>query len=489
AAQAAAHRLCRVDCVSTGCAASHRAYCARAVAPLFESRRRARHHRVCHQHVGSGFAARHGGNGSLRRAAADRRVRDSSGLQFQSRWLDAVPCGRVNLCGASGGNSPVVVGAVVHAFRPDADEQGSSRRPSRRARRPPGHSRDVSSAHRAHLHHPRHRRPDGHGPHIRKRHRQLPRVSRNRPLGRRTRRKLISSRRTDGVEFARYNSRARRGGVSMWSGRRLLKLSCILLAMLSLAFTAGAQTLSKDSLAGMKYRLVGPFRGGRVETVVGIPGNPYVYYFGAAAGGVWKSTNAGLSWTPIFDHESNPSIGAIAIAPSDTNVIYVGTGEPCLRGDITQGNGMYKSVDAGKTWTHIGLEDTHHIAKVLIDPRNPDVVFVAAIGHAFGPNEERGVFRTTDGGKTWQKVLYKDDKTGAVDLTFAGGNFHILYAAMYEEVRKPWDIVSGGPGSGLYKSNDDGSTWHQLKGHGLPEVLLGRIGVATSVSDSERVYA
>jgi photosystem II stability/assembly factor-like uncharacterized protein len=275
----------------------------------------------------------------------------------------------------------------------------------------------------------------------------------------------------------------------MWLGRGLLKLSSILLAMLALVFTASAQTLSKDSLAGMKYRLVGPFRGGRVEAVVGIPGNPYVYYFGAAAGGVWKSTNGGLSWTPIFDHESNPSIGAIAIAPSDTNVIYVGTGEPCLRGDITQGNGMYKSVDAGKTWTHIGLEDTHHIAKVLIDPRNPDVVFVAAIGHAFGPNEQRGVFRTTDGGKTWQKVLYKDDKTGAVDLTFAGANSHILYAAMYEEVRKPWDIVSGGPGSGLYKSNDDGSTWHQLKGHGLPEVLLGRIGVATSLSDSERVYA
>ncbi len=275
----------------------------------------------------------------------------------------------------------------------------------------------------------------------------------------------------------------------MGSGRRLLRLSFILLAMLALAFAARAQTLSKDSLAGMKYRLVGPFRGGRVEAVVGIPGNPYVYYFGAAAGGVWKSTNGGLSWTPIFDHESNPSIGAIAIAPSDTNVIYVGTGEPCLRGDITQGDGMYKSVDAGKTWTHIGLEDTHHIAKMLIDPRNPDVVFVAAIGHAFGPNEQRGVFRTTDGGKTWQKVLYKDDKTGAVDMTFAGGNSHVLYAAMYEEVRKPWDIVSGGPGSGLYKSNDGGSTWHQLKGHGLPEVLLGRIGVATSLSDSERVYA
>src|SRR5580658_103260 len=293
-----------------------------------------------------------------------------------------------------------------------------------------------------------------------------------------------SLRSTTGVEFAPL-----RGGVSMWSGGRFLNISWILLAMLALALTAGAQTLSKDSLAGMKYRLVGPFRGGRAEAVVGIPGNPYVYYFGAAAGGVWKSTNGGLSWAPIFDHESNPSIGAIAIAPSDTNVIYVGTGEPCLRGDITQGNGMYKSVDAGKTWTHIGLEDTHHIAKVLIDPRNPDVVFVAAIGHAFGPNEQRGVFRTTDGGKTWQKVLYKDDKTGAVDMTFAGGNSHILYAAMYEEVRKPWDIVSGGPGSGLYKSSDDGSTWHQLKGHGLPEVLLGRIGVATSLADPERVYA
>jgi photosystem II stability/assembly factor-like uncharacterized protein len=281
--------------------------------------------------------------------------------------------------------------------------------------------------------------------------------------------------------------RVRDGGLDM-SLRPFSKFWGVLLVFLCAA-ACEAQTLSKDSLGGMKWRLVGPFRGGRVEAVVGVPGNPYIYYFGAVAGGVWKTTSAGLSWTPIFDHESNPSIGAIAIAPSDPNVIYVGTGEPCLRGDITDGNGMYRSVDAGKTWTHIGLEDTRHIAKVLIDPQNPDIVFVAAIGHAFGPNEERGVFRTTDGGKSWQKVLYKDDKTGAVDLEFAGGNSHVLYAAMYQEVRKPWDIISGGPGSGLYKSNDGGSTWKDIKGHGFPDVLLGRIGIATSDADPERVYA
>ena len=271
------------------------------------------------------------------------------------------------------------------------------------------------------------------------------------------------------------------------------KVCSVFLASLALtfifAFVSAAQTLSKDSLEGMKWRLVGPFRGGRAEAVVGIPGNPYVYYFGAVAGGVWKTTDGGVNWAPIFDHESNPSIGAIAIAPSDPNVIYVGTGEPCFRGDITYGNGMYKSIDAGKTWTHIGLEDSRHIAKILIDPQNPNLVYVAALGHAFGPNEERGVFRTTDGGKTWQKVLYKDDKSGAVDLEFAGGNSHVLYAALYQVIRKPWDIVSGGPGSGLYKSMDGGSTWHQITGHGFPDVLLGKIGIATSAADPERVYA
>jgi photosystem II stability/assembly factor-like uncharacterized protein len=258
---------------------------------------------------------------------------------------------------------------------------------------------------------------------------------------------------------------------------------------LAVAFSSDAQTLTKDSLEGMQWRLVGPFRGGRVEAVAGIPGNPYVYYFGAVAGGLWKTVDGGVNWTPIFDKESNPSIGAIAIAPSDPNVIYVGTGEPCFRGDITYGNGMYKSVDAGKTWTHIGLDDSRHIGRILIDPQNPDIVYVAALGHAFGPNEERGVFRSTDGGKTWQKVLFKDDKTGAVDIEFAGGNPHILYAAMYQVLRKPWDIISGGPGSGLYKSSDGGSTWHQITGHGFPDVLLGKIGIATSAADPQRVYA
>jgi photosystem II stability/assembly factor-like uncharacterized protein len=273
------------------------------------------------------------------------------------------------------------------------------------------------------------------------------------------------------------------------SSKVLFAIFASLACALTLAFSAEAQTLTKDSLQGMEWRLVGPFRGGRVEAVAGIPGNPYVYYFGAVAGGLWKTVDGGVNWTPIFDKESNPSIGAIAIAPSDPNVIYVGTGEPCFRGDITYGNGMYKSVDAGKTWTHIGLEDSRHIGRILIDPQNADIVYVAAIGHAFGPNEERGVFRSTDGGKTWQKVLFKDDKTGAVDIEFAGGNSHILYAAMYQVLRTPWDVISGGPGSGLYKSSDGGSTWQQIKGHGFPDVLLGKIGIATSAADPQRVYA
>jgi len=251
---------------------------------------------------------------------------------------------------------------------------------------------------------------------------------------------------------------------------------------------AAAQTLNKNLWSGMKWRLIGPFRGGRSEAVVGIPGNPNVYYFGAASGGVWKSTDAGLSYHPIFDNEPVSSIGAIAIDPRNPNVIYVGTGEPCLRGNISFGDGMYKSVDGGATWTHIGLDDTRHIAKVLIDPNDPNTIFVAAIGHAYGPNEQRGVFRSTDGGKTWQKVLYKDDKTGAVDLVFDPQNPHILYAALYQVVRTPWGFTSGGPGSGIYKSIDGGSTWKHLTGHGLPEGIYGRIGLAVG-ADSSPVYA
>ncbi|HKS83333.1 MAG TPA: hypothetical protein VJR23_17645, partial [Candidatus Acidoferrales bacterium] len=242
----------------------------------------------------------------------------------------------------------------------------------------------------------------------------------------------------------------------------------------------------------LKWRLVGPFRGGRVLAVTGISSQPDTYYFGAVAGGVWKTTDGGLEWLPIFDqesaHEKVSSIGAIAAAPSDPNVLYVGTGESCIRGDISYGNGVYKSLDAGKTWSHIGLEDTQHIARILVDPHNPDIVFVAALGHAYGPNAERGVFRSADGGKSWQKVLYQDDKTGAIDLAFDPNNSHILFAALWQASRSPWGLYSGGPGSGLYKSSDGGLTWKKLEGHGLPKGVLGRIGVAVG-ADSNRVYA
>ncbi len=268
--------------------------------------------------------------------------------------------------------------------------------------------------------------------------------------------------------------------------RRLVLALCVC-SLTALAL--GAQTLGKATLAGMKYRLIGPFRGGRAEAVTGIAGNPFVWFFGAAGGGVWKTGNAGLTWQPIFDKEPVSSIGAIAVAPSDPNVIYVGTGEACLRGDISYGDGMYKSLDGGKTWIHIGLDDTRHIAKILVDPHDPNWLYVAAIGHAFGPNPQRGVFRSEDGGKTWQRVLYVDDQTGAVDLTFDGANPHVLFAAMYQEVRKPWTFISGGPGSGIYRSTDDGATWQRLTGHGLPDGILGRIGLAVSPADPDRVWA
>jgi photosystem II stability/assembly factor-like uncharacterized protein len=230
-------------------------------------------------------------------------------------------------------------------------------------------------------------------------------------------------------------------------------------------------------------------RGGRALAVSGVPGNPDVYYFGAVAGGVWKTTNGGENWTPMTDSTDIRSVGAIAVAPSDPNVIYVGTGESCIRGDVSYGDGMWKSTDAGKTWMHIGLEDTHHIARIAVDPRNADVVLVAALGHAFGPNAERGIFRSTDGGKTWTKSLFKDDKTGAIDISMDPNNPRIVFAALYQFVRMPWGFESGGPGSGLYRSTDGGATWTQLRGRGLPGGTLGRIGLSVSGADSNRVYA
>src|SRR5579864_3134131 len=239
---------------------------------------------------------------------------------------------------------------------------------------------------------------------------------------------------------------------------------------------------------GLTWRQVGPFRGGRVLAVSGAVGEPDTYYFGGVGGGVWKTTDGGISWTPMSDKEKFDSIGAIAVAQSDPNVVYVGTGEACIRNNILQGNGMYKSTDAGKTWQSLGLEDTRHIGRLAVNPKNPDIVLVAALGHAYGRNTERGVFRTTDGGKTWQKVLYKDDHTGAIDVVFDPTNANIAYAALWEAYRTPYSAVSGGPGSGLYRSADGGATWTQIKGNGFAPGVLGRIGVAVS-AEPNRIYA
>ncbi len=247
----------------------------------------------------------------------------------------------------------------------------------------------------------------------------------------------------------------------------------------------------KGPWKNLQYRLVGPFRGGRVVAVAGVVGQDNIYYFGSTAGGVWKTTDGGLNWKPIFDKQkdASPAIGAIVVSESDPNVIYVGTGEACIRGNIVGGNGVYKSIDAGKTWKFVGLADTHAIGRLAVNPKNPDIAFVAALGHPFGDNEERGIFRTQDGGKTWQKVLYKDAKSGGIDVVFDPSNSNILFAALWQARRTPWSLDSGGPGSALYRSIDGGTTWKELKAHGLPEGILGRIGVTVSGANPNRVWA
>lgn len=253
---------------------------------------------------------------------------------------------------------------------------------------------------------------------------------------------------------------------------------------------SSAQEISPSLYSEMQWRMIGPFRAGKVNAVAGVPGNPAVYYFAADGGGIWKSTDGGVVWKPIFDKEPVASIGAMTLAPSNPNIIYVGTGVNTIFTDSSYGDGVYKSVDAGETWHHMGLEDTRHIGRILVDPRNPDVVLVAAMGHSSGPNEERGVFRSTDGGKSWKKVLYKDDATAAVDLCFEPGNPRVVYATLWHGIRKPGQKgTSFGPGSGLYKSLDEGVTWTQIMGHGLPEVEWGREGVAVAPGNhGQRVY-
>lgn len=265
-----------------------------------------------------------------------------------------------------------------------------------------------------------------------------------------------------------------------------------LMVLLGVGAAARGQQINPKLYAGMHWRPIGPFRGGRALAVTGVPGEPNLFYFGSVGGGVWKTTNAGLTWTAQFQHQGTASIGAIAVAPSDPNIVYAGTGEADMRSDISIGDGVYKSTDAGRTWSRLGLSETRQIAKILVDPRNPDIVLVAALGHAYGPNPERGVFRSTDGGQTWQKVLYKNESTGAIDLAFAPGNPHIVYAALWQARRPTWSQYPplGGPGGGIYKSGDGGQSWQPLTGHGLPSGQLGRIGLAVgSGEEGDRVYA
>ncbi len=254
--------------------------------------------------------------------------------------------------------------------------------------------------------------------------------------------------------------------------------------------TAPPNDVTKSPLEGLKYRLIGPFRGGRATGVTGVTSDPNVYYFGVASGGLWKTIDGGVSWKPLWDDfpEAAPAVGAVAVAQSDPKIVYAGTGEINIRGNVVTGNGLYKSTDSGKSWQFSGLRDSHAIGRIIIDPSDPNIVMVAALGHVFGENTERGVFRSTDGGASWKKVLYVDSKTGASDIQFDPTNPKIVYAGMWQAHRKPWIMESGGPGSGLYKSFDGGEHWRRLSGGGLPDGILGRINIAPT-ADGKTVYA
>lgn len=265
----------------------------------------------------------------------------------------------------------------------------------------------------------------------------------------------------------------------------------LLCLLFSTPVPASAQADLTPLLPPLAWRSIGPDRGGRSIAVGGHPDRPFEYFFGATGGGLFKTSDGGTTWEPVTDGQlGSASVGAVAVAPSDPDVVYIGMGEAQLRSNVLQGDGVYRSVDGGRRWTHLGLEDTHAISRIRIDPDDADRVYVAALGHPFGPYAERGVFRTTDGGRSWERVLFRDERTGAIDLALDPNDPHVLYATLWEVYRKPWRLWSGGPGSGIFKSTDGGDTWIELTRHpGFPAGVLGKMTVAVSGADSRRVWA
>ena len=270
--------------------------------------------------------------------------------------------------------------------------------------------------------------------------------------------------------------------------RRFALVSVLVFVFATPTFAAQTPAANDKPYGALAYRLIGPSVGGRVTRVAGVPGNPQVAYLAAAQGGVWKTVNGGRDWAPVFDDQPTQSIGSLAIAPSDPNVIYVGGGEGNPRGNVAIGLGIWKSVDAGKSWTHV-WKNRGQIGTLAVHPTNPDIAFAAVLGSPFGPSVDRGVYRTTDGGKTWVQVLKKDVDTGASDVHLDPNNPNIVYAGLWQMRRSPWLATSGGPGSGLYRSSDGGTTWRQVTGGGLPEGAWGKVGIGIAPSDSNRVYA
>jgi len=273
------------------------------------------------------------------------------------------------------------------------------------------------------------------------------------------------------------------------SFRRLRFMLVFFVATLPLASIVQAQQYSPALFQEMRWRLIGPFRGGRTRAATGVAGQPNVFYIGQVNGGVWKSDDYGRTWLPIFDDQPTQSIGAIAVAPSDPNIIYVASGEGLQRPDLSVGDGIYKSIDAGKTWTHLGLRDGRQIPALAVDPHDANRVYAAVLGHPYGPNEERGIFRSEDGGATWQKILYKNENTGGSDIEIDPENPNVIYASLWEARQGPWEDGNsyGGTDGGVFKSTNGGKTWRQLT-KGLPEGLQ-QIYVAIAPSDTKRLYA